>query len=101
MVLVHVDEARHHNRTRGVDYLVEAVGLGRLLGRTDSGNFSPIDRHEAARIHIARGIDRHDISVRDQNSAHRVMPFNVNDLNQGCIVSVRVVTDRLGSELTT
>ena len=70
VVLVHVDQAGHHDRAGRVDHFIKAVRPRRLCGRPHGGNPGAIDRDKALGMDAARAVHRNDITVRDQYTGH-------------------------------
>src|SRR4051812_4094947 len=74
VMLVHIDEARQHDSTGGMDDLVETVGRGRALARADRGDQGAVDGDKAAGEYRAPRVDGHDVAILDERSRHRLLP---------------------------
>src|SRR4051812_20268655 len=69
-MLMHIDQARHDDRTGGVENFIKPSRRWSLCRRADGSNSGVFDRYKSARIELSPRIDRYDDSILDQFSIH-------------------------------
>ncbi len=68
VVLVHVDQAGHHDRAGRIDHLIESFGAGRFGGGANRGNRVAIHGDKPVGKDVAPSIDGDDVAIVDQKS---------------------------------
>ena len=70
MMLMHINQPRHHQAAFGVDHVVEVARIEAARIGKDTVDATVRDRHRAAGEHIAVAVHRDDVAVLDENPLH-------------------------------